>query len=344
LTTSINETQNEVSNRLCIELIQYSEDKFLYKGELTMLSSTEFIRQSLELHLFFARIMKEHAFFLQIGFTQKDSSYIQQADNFRIEFDRLLADVIALSNGVVSPGVLQSGEVVTPFTLKAEMASVYFTTVNIPKNLTESESRLMGSDALMINNPMLEQRVSMLNRRAMGLIKALALFKNMLLSEVISCKIFTSNFPLLIDHILREAKFYFQIVKRLQNREEINLEREAYKQENFWNRIMAEHSKFIRGLLDPTENELINTASNFGNEFDKLTRESLEAMNKSMPISKITEDSLKATMEISKFKAQGTQGLIECKIKSIIIPLLGDHTLREANHYLRLLKIFKKNI
>lgn len=47
-------------------------------------------------------------------------------------------------------------------------------------------------------------------------------------------------------------------------------------------------------------------------------------------------------MEISEFKVQVTQGLIECKIKSIIIPLLGDHTLREANHFLRLLKIFKK--
>ena len=61
-----------------------------------------------------------------------------------------------------------------------------------------------------------------------------------------------------------------------------------------------------------------------------------------MPISKVTEDSLKATTEIRKFKAQGTQGLVECKIKSIIIPLLADHTLREANHYLRLLKIFTK--
>ena len=27
----------------------------------------------------------------------------------------------------------------------------------------------------------------------------------------------------------------------------------ALNQEAFWNRIMAEHSKFIRGLLDPTE-------------------------------------------------------------------------------------------
>lgn len=308
-----------------------------------MLSSSKFIQQSLELHLFFARIMKEHSFFLQIGFTSKDTGCIQQANAFRMEFDRLLSDAISLSKGVVSPSVLQSGEVVTPFTLKAEMASAYFTGVNIPTSLTKAETGLVG-DTSMISNPILEQRVFMLNQSAMGLIRALAQFKTKLLSDVISCKIFTVNYPLLIDHILREAKFYFQLVQRLQNREEINLEREAYEQETFWNRIMAEHSKFIRGLLDPTEDELINTANNFGNEFDKLTKEAKEAMDKTMPISKVTNDSLKATIEISKFKAQGTQGLVECKIKSIIIPLLGDHTLREANHYLRLLKIFKKGV
>jgi hypothetical protein len=77
--------------------------------------------------------------------------------------------------------------------------------------------------------------------------------------------------------------------------------------------------------------------------FDKLTREAIDSMDKSIPsLSEVTDDSYKATVAISKFKAQGTQGLVECKIKSIIIPLLGDHTLREANHYLRLLKIFKK--
>lgn len=305
-----------------------------------MLSRREFIRQSLELHLF-GRIMKEHSFFLQIGFTPKDSRLMQQANAFRMEFDRLLADAIYLSNGVVSNSVLKSGEVVTPFTLKAEMASAYFTGVNIPIRLTEVETGLMGDSSTKVN-PMLEEKVSMLNQRAMGLTRALAQFKTKILSDVICCRIFTVNYPLLIDHILREAKFYFQLVRRLQNREEINLEKEAYEQETFWNRIMAEHSKFIRGLLDPTEDELIKTANNFANEFDELTEEAKEAMDNAMAISKVTDDSLKATIEIKKFKAQGTQGLVECKIKSIIIPLLGDHTLREANHYLRLLKIFEK--
>ncbi|MDF2505925.1 DUF2935 domain-containing protein, partial [Clostridium sp.] len=104
-----------------------------------MLSSINFIRQSLELHLFFARIMKEHSFFLEAGFTQKNSRFIHEADIFRRAFDRFLADVISLSNGIVSPSVLQSGEVITPFTLKAEMASAYFTGINIATGLTEAE-------------------------------------------------------------------------------------------------------------------------------------------------------------------------------------------------------------
>lgn len=312
-------------------------------GEINVLSTGKFIRQSLELHLFFARIMKEHSFFLEVGFTPKDANYIEEADAFRMGFDNLLYDVIAVSEGVVSGDVLQSGEVVTPFTLEAEKASSYFTGVKIATNLTKVEAELMSNSFSRHNHEELEKKVFAINNRALELTAGLIRFKSKLLSDVLSCKVFTVNYPLLIDHILREAKFYFMLVKRLQNCEEIDIEREAYEQEAFWNRIMAEHSKFIRGLLDPTEDELINTANNFGRQFDILTREARAAMDQSMPISKVTDDSLKATAAISKFKAQGTQGLVDCKIRSIIIPLLGDHTLREANHYLRLLKIFRKS-
>ena len=107
---------------------------------------------------------------------------------------------------------------------------------------------------------------------------------------------------------------------------------------------MAEHAKFIRGLLDPTETELFNSANNFGNEFDQLVNESKQAMDNTIPLKKATEDSLKATMEIRNFKEAGTKGILECKIKSIIIPLLADHTLREANHYLRLLNMYKAEL
>lgn len=305
-----------------------------------MLSTTAFVRQSLDIHLFFARIMKEHSFFLEIGFTPRDTSFTQQADAFRKAFDQLLGDVVSLANGVASPEVLQSGEVVTPYTLQAETVSSYFTSIQIATELTRAETGLAGG-GMTAADPLLEQRVTMLNQRAMYLLTGLIEFKTTILANVLSCKMFTVNYPLLIDHILREAKLYLQIIQSIQNREQVKMEQEALDQEPFWNSIMAEHAKFIRGLLDPTEEELIRIANDFGNEFDQLTKEAKAALDITAPLAKVTEASLKATREIRDFKAQGTQGLIECKIKSIIIPLLADHTLREANHYLRLLKILE---
>lgn len=305
-----------------------------------MLSVNQFIKQSLALHLFFARIMKEHSFFLEVGFTRKDYNYINQADSFRKSFDGLLASAIELSNGVISPEVLQSGEVITPYTLKAEMVSSYYTGIQIQTNLTQAESSL-ASDG-MSENATLEQRVSYLNNYSIQLISSLIQYKSTVLSNVLSCNLFTSNYPLLIDHILREAKFYLSLVQRLQRREDIDLEKEAYEQEAFWNRIMAEHSKFIRGLLDPTENDLFVAAHDFGNEFDQLTKQAIQAMDRTIPIKEVTTESLNATKKIRDFNTAGTQGLLNCKIKSIILPLLGDHVLRESNHYLRLLNMFEK--
>ena len=52
----------------------------------------------------------------------------------------------------------------------------------------------------------------------------------------------------------------------------------------------------------------------------------------------LTEKSLEETLKYRKFKAAGTEGILECKIASIILPLLADHVLREANHYIRILE------
>jgi hypothetical protein len=305
-----------------------------------MISGNDFIKQSLALHLFFGRIMKEHSFFLEAGFTSKDSNLAEQADTFRRAFDRMMNEVVALSDGVVDQEVLNSGEVITPYTLQAEQATIFLTGVPLATNITRAEANLFGGG--MVRNPALERRVHALNERAISLVSGLIKFKTRLLSDVLACKLFTVNYPLLIEHILREAKLYLATIQKLQSRTDINLEQEAYEQEAFWNRIMAEHAKFIRGLLDPSENELIMTANNFGNQFDALTAEALQAMNRTISLSQVTSDSLAATQQIRDFKEAGTQGLINCKIKSIIIPLLGDHVLREANHFLRLLRMFSR--
>lgn len=79
-----------------------------------------------------------------------------------------------------------------------------------------------------------------------------------------------NNFPLLVDHVSREA-FYFR--NRL---EELNTGRleplpDAIIDENvFFLRIMADHAKFISHLLDPSERKLVDQANEFSHDFDQL--------------------------------------------------------------------------
>jgi hypothetical protein len=305
-----------------------------------LLTNSEFVRQSLELNLFFMRIAKEHAIFMEAAFLQRDTSFINQSETLKKVFTNLLRETVDMSHGIISHEVAASGELVTDLTRSAEKETEYYTDIKIDSSITNSELDLASSADLPIT-PALVNKVAHLNYKAFNAVNNLIHFKSRVLQDVLDCKMFTTNYPLLLDHILREAHFYRTMLIRIQNRREANLERDAVFQEVFWNRIMAEHSKFIRGLLDPTEEKLFDTANSFGAEFDKLTLEAQQLTNDLSLFPKVTDETLKATVNIRNFKKQGTEGLIDCKIKSIAFPLLGDHVVREANHYIRLLKSFK---
>ena len=76
-----------------------------------MLSSQRYITLSLELHLFFARIMKEHSIFLEAGFTPKNTKLSKEADEYKIKFEKLLLDTVKVSEGVNIESVINSGEI-----------------------------------------------------------------------------------------------------------------------------------------------------------------------------------------------------------------------------------------
>lgn len=299
----------------------------------------DFVRESLELHLFFGRIMKEHSIFLEAGFVGKDASYAQQADQFKCLFTDVLKEAILLANGVVSGEAFNSGEWITDKTLRAEQVTQELSGITIETVMTTDVNRLTPDPG--VNQAQLEAHVSVLNQKAIGLTNALIQLKSNVLEGMLQCRMFTFNFPLLIIHIRREAIFYMQHLERLQRRMEIDLISEALEEEKFWNRQMAEHAQFISHLLDPTEFDLILKANNFAGQFDRLEH---IAQGGGQSIGQLTQETITATRALRDFKAAGTEGLLICKIKSIIIPLLADHVLREANHYLRILNRSKREL
>lgn len=298
----------------------------------------EYVTLSLETHLFFGRIMKEHSLFLLAGFPAKETEFIQRADRFREEFEEGLRKTVKLADGIVSESVLSSGEVVTEFTRKAECQTMDLTGIPIDVKLTEAEQRLCAGNCVMINREIISH-VRMLNRQMLKSLNGLIAFKEEVLGEMTRCRLYTTNYPLLIEHILREAKWYRQTILELEGNGRISMP-DLRNVEIFWNQIMMEHAEFIRGLLDPTECELMETANGFVGDYCRLLEEAREQDRK--VTNTLTARTLQTTKEYQRFKTAGAEGITGCDIRSIILPLLADHVLREANHYLRILEHAEK--
>lgn len=293
------------------------------------MNNNEYVKLSLELHLFFDRIMKEHSFFLEVAFTEKNNNLKSIARNFQKSFSDILKNTIELADGNLTNNLLSSNEIVTSNTLEAETQTSNLSGSFIDSDITRREL-ILKSGNINATEKLLND-ISKLNNQTLPLIKKLIEFKNSILNSVLSCKMYTTNYPLLITHIMNEAKMYHTLLQKIENRRKLT-KNEILEQELFWNNIMKEHAEFIRGLLDPSERELILTADKYAMEYNKIIK------NYSNNQTILTTTSLNETINFRNFKITGEKGILNCQIKSIIIPLLADHVVREANHFIRILE------
>ncbi|MCL2671588.1 MAG: DUF2935 domain-containing protein [Clostridiales bacterium] len=299
--------------------------------------TNHFVAASLELHLFFCRIMKEHSLFLEAGFTPANADFAKKADFFKSRFEDLLCRAVRLSDGVVHENVLESGEILTDFTLESERNTEKLSGIDINTEITCLEMRL-HADRDRPADERLRCDVGMLNKEILHFLDELIFFKETVLNNVRACRMFTMNYPLLIEHILREAKMYREQLLALERGEDF--EHCVRETELFWDQIMMEHSLFMRGLLDPSENKLVFQANHFAHDYEKLIEETRRASDHAFRA--ITEKTLEETTALRDFKQAGAKGINDCQIKSVIVPLLADHVLREANHFIRILKEFER--
>jgi hypothetical protein len=189
------------------------------------------------------------------------------------------------------------------------------------------------------------------NEESIELVHGFRNFKRNLLILIINCKISGFNFPLLVDHIAREAEYFMRTLKKF-NKGILEPIQDAIINENvFWLRIMMEHSRFIASLLDQSERNLVNTARKFGDDFEILLNQArdVESMlyhkQPTYPIiGKLNKDSENAASEIQDFKKAGLELIQSCQIRSVINPLLADHVVREAGHFLYMIKVLEERL
>ena len=240
--------------------------------------------------------MKEHAYFLTLGFSADDTVLIQEAKQYIVIFERI-EEQISDYNERTDPEVIRQLNI----QVYQAAASIYA-------------------------------------------------YKRKVLGLILNCKIGGNNFPLLVDHISREAAYFAKRLKELNEGKLKPLAEAIIKENVFFLKIMADHSKFIGHLLDPSERKLVDQAREFSNDFDQLLYQAqdldhMRPYSESEPmLEQFLDQNRVSVASLRDFKKTARDLIEECRIKSIIHPLLADHVYREADHFLQIIDAFDAHL
>jgi len=287
---------------------------------------------SLELHMFFGRTMMEHMMFLEARLMPTGCELSKTAEWYRKQFENVLYNAVALGDGIVSTEALSSGEMITDYTLASEQLSQYFTGVDINQNITMMQEKLKGTENPNITAALISQ-IRQLNAAVDSLIYGMINFKHRILIDLQACKVFIAEYPLFVRNMLSEARDYHTRLVALENGNEYHDEHDILL---FWKQGMLEHVISYRSMFDPTEKEMLTIADGFVRRYSDLMRET--RMMNDVLAPHILTAALKEAMDYRDFSETIVKKVVACDIQCAIFPQMADHSLREINYFIRLLK------
>lgn len=186
--------------------------------------------------------------------------------------------------------------------------------------------------------------------KVMVAVKNIFIFKRHVLHLIVHCQIGGYNYPLLIDHISREAMYFSKLLGKIRDGDMKHPVDSIVSDNVFWLRHMADHARFIAGLLDPSERDFIEKANEFAVQFERLQLQArdLDSMlwhsSPDGDLARFEKDVTKETTKIRDFKKAARDLIASCRVVSLIPPLLADHVLREAEYFLQVLEGIQEDL
>ena len=194
------------------------------------------------------------------------------------------------------------------------------------------------------------QQIRNFNDQVYQAAAAIWAYKRKVLGLILRCEIRSNNYALLVDHTSREAAYFANRLKQLNEGTLDPLPEAIIKENVFFLKIMADHAKFIGHLLDPSERKLVEQAQEFSHDFDQLLfqaadLESMRPQSETVPIlDQFLDQNRVSVVSLRNFKKTAKELIESCKIKSNIHPLLADHVFREAERFLHIIDMFEATL
>jgi hypothetical protein len=277
----------------------------------------QYIKGTMELNVFFARIFKEHCVTIAAGQKNGDMRVLQSIDRYKVHFEMLLS--YALENGLnlIAPELINLNCFITPYTYNCEQSTQAACGISINHRISGLEmEKLNKPDPIAAGRlPYTYERALRLNSDGEEIARGLKELLINILKEVKSGRMYSSVYASVYECYILELNRYQKAIEMLRSDQKFSRSDEGAV------KIMQSNAEHIRGTLDPVEMDDIHKANFFAGQFAECIDE-------------------QKFVEINEQFGQFVEDLIEKmlakKLLTVMLPLTLDNILRQANRNIAL--------
>ena len=300
-----------------------------------MLTDKEFFLQSLVSNLYYLWTLREFSARIEVSFPPKYQEYINKSKELAKRAEINNKKVAKFANNSLPETVINSGIVVTPYTLDLELLTEKLFGIDIDTSVTELEKAIKPGDM----NPTKEQVNEMkeINEESKQIADEFIKFATELHSKMENQEIFAFYYNTLNLYIVQEANLFKTSLERLKEKATVNPSY-VIDYQYYSTMVMQAIATFIRGEIDPMFKDIFDESNNFVIEYRNILNEYDNMIMTPYNQKNMTINSLELTERFKTFVEKCIQKLLKKEIYFISPPITKDNALTTINFYIFNLK------
>lgn len=298
---------------------------------IIVLTNKDIYEQSIVNHLYFAGTIRSFCTTIGLTFFKNNQNYIDMAIDLGYQATDIINEAINLMNKEIANEVLANDVYITPYTKDLSLLTEKLFDINLVIDVDKESAVLKNKNT--VNYDDVIDRINKLNSESLKLIDDFKEFVKEIKDKLDNGSLFSYLYPDFFNYMFDEISVYGRDINRIESKNDYTA---FYLREfiYYFNELLRESSKYLRGFLDTSEGELFDKASYFVNAFAALTEKYLKSNNKA----NLSIETKKLVVDYKDFIVEIINNLLKKEIYLIIPPITLDNFLTNANVYLFILE------
>ena len=251
-------------------------------------------------------------------------------------YQDLFKRILSFSNGKVSKEFLNSNVLYTSYTRDLELDTIKYFDIGLDPSITLDCLKLIPGNMELLDlkeiDKYMEELLELLNKSTNIL--------NNINIYITKNNMFLTIYPLVIDHMINENKLLKDTLERLLKRVGTD-PTYVYILEYYYSLFLKEHSLLIRNLMNPLKDKEVEVCNKYYDLYNSL----LTSFNNEVSpysIDGIYNRCINITNNFKSFLEDAINITIKNPSNFMVVPIVLDHLLREANSYINNLNHFNR--